>query len=61
MSFVESKLDEWDVVAVEPRGFIPDVAFAKQTDNGNGVPDSGTCTLPPDADPDQAFAKFMYW
>jgi hypothetical protein len=61
VGFVESKLDEWDVIAVEARGFIPDVALAEQTNDGDGVPKPGACALPPDADSDQAFAKFMYW
>jgi len=61
VGFIESQLDEWDVVAVEAGGFVPDVAFAKQTDDRDGVAQASTCLLAPDADSDQAFAEFMDW
>ena len=37
VGFIERQLDERDVVAVEAGGFVPDVALAKQTDDGHGV------------------------
>ena len=59
VGFIKGQLDKRDVVAVEAGGFVPDIALAKQTDNGNGVAEADTCSLAPDADSDQAFAKFM--
>lgn len=41
VGFIESQLYERDVVAVESRGFVPDVALLKQTDDGDGVADAG--------------------
>lgn len=61
VGFIKHELDEWDVIAVEAGGFVPDVTLAKQTDDGDGVADAGACLLAPDADSDQAFAKFMNW
>ena len=61
VGFIKHELDEWDVIAVEAGGFVPDVTLAKQTDDGDGVADDGACLLAPDADSDQAFAKFMNW
>jgi len=61
VGFIKGQLDEWDVVAEKAGGFVPDIALAKQTDNGNGVADAGACALTPDADADQTFAKFMNW
>jgi hypothetical protein len=61
VGFIESQLYERDVVAVESRGFVPDVAFLKQADDGDGVAEADTCSLAPDTDPNQAFAEFMYW
>ena len=43
VGFIKGQLDEWDVVAVEAGGFVPDITLAKQTDNGNGVADAGVC------------------
>ena len=61
VGFIKGQLDKRDVVAVEAGGFVPDIALAKQTDNGNGVAEADTCSLAPDTDPNQAFAEFMYW
>ena len=61
VGFIKHELDEWDVITVEAGGFVPDIALAKQTDNGNGVAEADTCSLAPDTDPNQAFAEFMYW
>ena len=61
VGFIKHELDERDVVAVESCGFVPDVTLLKQADNRDGVTYSDTCLLAPDADSDQAFAKFMNW
>ena len=61
MGFIESQLNERDVVAVESCGFVPDVTLLKQADDRDGVTYSDTCLLAPDTDPNQAFAEFMYW
>ena len=61
VGFIESQLHERDVVSVKACRFVPDVALLKKADNGNGVADAGACAFPPDTDPNQAFAEFMYW
>ena len=61
VGFIESQLHERDFVAVESRGFVPDVALLKQADDGDCVAEASACSLAPDADSDQAFAKFMNW
>ena len=59
--FVQCQLDQWDVVAGESCGFVPNTALAEQSNDGHGVAEVGASLFPPDADSDQASSKFVYW
>ena len=48
-------LERGDPLWTELRTWIAEGA----ADDGDGVPEAGACALPPDADADQAFAKFV--
>lgn len=50
---------DWNVVAAEARGFLPVIAVAKQSDDGNGVPRAAARPGSPDAGGDRASANFM--
>jgi len=59
VSLVEQQTQQRDVVAAEAAGLLPDIAVAEQTGDGKGVPKSGSGSLSPDADLDQAAADFV--
>jgi len=59
VGLVEQQTQQRDVVAAEAAGLLPDIAVAEQTGDGKGVPKSGSGSLSPDADLDQAAADFV--
>ena len=59
VGFIECQLHEWDVVAVESCRFIPDLAPAKQADDGHRVTHSRMRSFTPDADSDHSLAEFV--
>jgi len=59
VSLVESQPDQGNVIPSEAARFLPDIAVAEPPSDRDGVSQAGTSAFSPDADLDQAAAKFV--